>query len=81
METWSKSDLIGLVFVVFGIICFMFSDSTLLTNFSLLISSLCLLHGIYGARYESLKYREMLCHYQSVLSSSSDGGKWDVMQQ
>ncbi|MDR2067414.1 MAG: PAS-domain containing protein [Holosporaceae bacterium] len=73
MKTWSKTDLIGLLLVMFGIICLIFSNSTLLTIVTLLLASVALLHGIYEARYELIKYRDVLCHYQAVLSSASNG--------
>ncbi|MDR0677233.1 MAG: PAS-domain containing protein [Holosporaceae bacterium] len=72
MQTWFKIDLAGLLAVIFGII-FFFSNSHMLTSISLLIASLLLLRSLYTARYEAMKYRELLCHYQSVLSSSTDG--------
>ncbi|MDR3187402.1 MAG: PAS-domain containing protein [Holosporaceae bacterium] len=73
MKTWSKTDLIGLFLVMFGIICLVFSNSTLLTTATLLLASIALLHSIYDARYELIKYRDILCHYQAALSSASNG--------
>ena len=31
------------------------------------------MHGLYKARFESVQYREMLCHFQGVLSASGEG--------
>lgn len=73
MKTWSKADLLSSLLVVFGIICLIFSTSSLLTISCFLFSSVILLHGVYTSRYEIVKYRDLLCHYQSVLSSSKDG--------
>jgi signal transduction histidine kinase len=73
MKTWSKTDLIGLLLVMFGIVCLIFSNSTLLTTTTLLLASITLLHSIYASRYELIKYRDILCHYQAVLSAASNG--------
>ncbi|MDR2157720.1 MAG: PAS domain-containing protein, partial [Holosporaceae bacterium] len=79
MKTWSKADLIGLLLVLFGVISFLFSNSNLLTSIVLLTASVALLHGVYDARYDFAKYRDILCHYQAVLSSSSDGWiAWNI---
>ena len=72
MKIWSKIDLLGLLLVLFGITCLIFSKSAVLTSGVLLCASLALLHGIYNSRYDAIRFREMLCHYQAVLSSSND---------
>ena len=73
MKTWSNSDVAGFVFLLFGVLCLIFSNSYWLTSISLLMSALILLHAIYDARYEVIKYRDMLCHYQAALSSADSG--------
>ncbi|MDR1982300.1 MAG: hypothetical protein LBQ08_00680, partial [Holosporaceae bacterium] len=73
MKTWSRADLVGLLLAVFGIISFIFSNSGWLTSVSLLIAVIVLLYNIYDARYDSVKYLDVLCHYQAILSSSFDG--------
>jgi signal transduction histidine kinase len=73
MKTWSKADLISALLVIFGIICLIFSNSSILILFCFFVAAIILLHGIYVARYDVLKYRDTLCHYQAVLSTSSDG--------
>jgi signal transduction histidine kinase len=73
MKTWSKTDLIGLLLVIFGIICLLFSTSLLLATVVLLFASVILLHSVYDSRYNVVKYRNVLCHYQAVLSSSESG--------
>lgn len=73
MKTWSKSDLVSLLLVIFGIISFIFSHSYLLSTISFLIAALILLHCVYNSRYDQLKYRDFLCHYQAVLMSANDG--------
>ncbi|MDR2645682.1 MAG: PAS-domain containing protein [Holosporaceae bacterium] len=79
MKTWSRIDLIGLFFLIFGIITFVFSNSDLLTSLMLLISAVVFLHSIYNAKYDSAKYLDILCHYQAVLSSSADGWiAWNI---
>ncbi|MCR5224779.1 MAG: PAS-domain containing protein [Alphaproteobacteria bacterium] len=72
MKIWSKIDLAGLLLVLFGITCLIFSKSAFLTSSVLACASLLLLHGIYNSRYDAIRFREMLCHYQAILSSSSD---------
>ena len=39
----------------------------------MLISSVSLLYGLYESKYDSAKYRDLLCHYQAILSANSDG--------
>ncbi|MDR0580823.1 MAG: PAS domain-containing protein, partial [Holosporaceae bacterium] len=79
MKTWSKIDLIGLFFLIIGIITLIFSNSDMLTSFILLISAVVFLHSIYNAKYDSAKYLDILCHYQAVLSSSADGWiAWNI---
>ncbi|MDR2107610.1 MAG: PAS-domain containing protein [Holosporaceae bacterium] len=73
MKTWSGADLVGFILTVFGMAAFIFSNSGFLVSISLLIASLILLSSVYGARYSSVKYLNVLCHYQAVLSSSADG--------
>lgn len=36
-------------------------------------SSVCLLYGLYESKYDLAKYRDLLCHYQAILSANSDG--------
>ncbi|MDR0968354.1 MAG: PAS-domain containing protein [Holosporaceae bacterium] len=79
MKTWSKSDLIGLAFLIFGIVALIFSNSSVLTTASLLISAVLLLNSVYGARYDFARYRDILCHYQAALSCSPDGWiAWNI---
>ena len=79
MKTWSRADLIGLLFLVFGIVAFICSNFSWLTSLSLLISAVVFLYSIYDARYNSAKYLNILCHYQAVLSSSPDGWiAWNI---
>ena len=73
MKTWTKTDLCGVVFILFGIIFLIFSNSQILTVSSMLISAVSLLYGLYEAKYELAKYRDLLCHYQAILSANSDG--------
>ncbi|MDR1551068.1 MAG: PAS-domain containing protein [Holosporaceae bacterium] len=72
MKAWSKTDLIGLLLVIFGIVSFLFSNSVWLASISALLASLSLLLSVYDARYSVSKYRNLLCHYQAVLSSSEN---------
>ncbi len=39
----------------------------------MLISAVSLLYGLYEAKYDLAKYRDLLCHYQAILSANSDG--------
>lgn len=79
MKSWSKIDLIGLVLLIFGIICALFSSSKILTIFVLLASSLTLSHSLYKSRYQNIKYKRAICHYQAILSASLDGWiSWDI---
>ena len=73
MKTWTKTDLCGVIFILFGIIFLIFSDSKILTISALMISSLSLLYGLYESKYDMAKYRDLLCHYQAILSANSDG--------
>ena len=73
MKTWTKTDLCGVVFILFGVIFLIFSDSQILTISTMLISSVSLLYGLYESKYDSAKYRDLLCHYQAILSANSDG--------
>ena len=73
MKTWSGVDLAGFILSLFGISCVLFSNSSWLTNIVFIFSSLVLMHGLYKARFESVQYREMLCHFQGVLSASGEG--------
>lgn len=73
MKTWSKADLLSSLLVVFGIVCVIFSVSSVLTISCFLFASIILLHCVYKSRYEAVKYRDLLCHYQSILSSSNGG--------
>lgn len=73
MKTWRKTDLLGLISFLFGIFSLVFVTSQVLAVFSLLISSLCLLFSVYDAKFDSAKYKDLLCHYQAVLSSDLDG--------
>ncbi|MDR3155481.1 MAG: PAS-domain containing protein [Holosporaceae bacterium] len=73
MKTWSKADLISALLVVFGIVCLIFSNSSILSLSCFFMAAVILLHGVYIARYDALKYRDILCHYQAVLSTSSGG--------
>jgi len=73
MKDWSKSDLIGLILVVFGIISFLFSNSSMLSSISLLIASILLLNSVFDARCSAAGYHKVLCHYQAVLSSTESG--------
>ncbi|MDR1361613.1 MAG: PAS-domain containing protein [Holosporaceae bacterium] len=73
MRTWYKADLFSSFLVIFGIVCLIFSNSSILTVSCFLLSSVILLHGVYRARFECVKYRDVLCHYQAVLSSADQG--------
>ncbi|MDR2724235.1 MAG: PAS-domain containing protein [Holosporaceae bacterium] len=73
MKIWSRVDLIGLFFLIFGIIALICSNSNWPALFSLLISSVFFLHSIYSTKFNSAKYLNILCHYQAILSSSSNG--------
>ena len=73
MKTWSKADLLGLFLVISGIIGLIFCASTFLPTICFLISSLTLLHCLYKARYDGIKYRNMLCRYHSILQVPKDG--------
>lgn len=73
MKTWSKADLLSLFLVILGIISLIFSTSNLLPIFCFMLASIILLHCVYNSRYELLKYRDFLCHYQAVLTSANDG--------
>lgn len=73
MKTWTKIDLCGVIFVLLGTIFLIFSGSQVLTISAMLISAVSLLYGLYEAKYDSAKYRDLLCHYQAILSSNSDG--------
>lgn len=73
MKTWSGTDLAGFVLSLFGILCVLFSNSPWLTNFAFIFASLSFMHSVYRARYSNVQYREMLCHYQAVLSAAEEG--------
>lgn len=73
MKTWSGSDLAGFVLSLFGILCVLFSNSPWLTNFAFVFASLSFMHSVYKARYSNVQFREMLCHYQAILSAADDG--------
>lgn len=73
MKTWSGTDLAGFVLSLFGILCVLFSNSPWLTNFAFIFASLSFMHSVYRARYSNVQYREMLCHYQAVLSVAEEG--------
>lgn len=73
MKTWSKVDLIGLFFVLFGIVSLLFSGSSILITTSFVMASLLLMHGVYKARFDAVKYHDIVCHYQALLSTSNDG--------
>lgn len=73
MKALSKSDLICLFFVLFGIINLIFPISSRLSTLSFMIASIISLRRIYNMRRELLKYKEFLCHYQAVLTSADDG--------
>ena len=73
MKTWTKTDLCGVMFILFGVIFLIFSDSQVLTTSAMMISSVSLLYGLYGSKYDLAKYRDLLCHYQAILSANSDG--------
>lgn len=72
MKAWSKADLFSLFLVVLGIAS-LFSTSNWLTIVCFMLASVTLLHCVYNARYDLLKYRDFLCHYQAVLSAANDG--------
>lgn len=72
MKAWSKADLLSLFLVVLGIAS-LFSTSNWLTIICFMFASLILLHCIYNARYDLLRYRDFLCHYQAVLSAADNG--------
>ncbi len=73
MKTWSKTDLIGLAFSLLGFICLIFANSQILTITVFVIAVLNLLYSLYDARFDSARYRDILCHYQAILSATSDG--------
>lgn len=73
MKTWSKADLLSLFLIVLGIISLIFSASGLLPIFCFMIASVTLMHCVYNSRYELIKYKDFLCHYQAVLTSANDG--------
>ncbi|MDR2781928.1 MAG: PAS-domain containing protein [Holosporaceae bacterium] len=73
MRAWSKTDIIGLFFAIFGIASFLFANSDSLTSIVSIIAAIILLYSVYNARYNCVKYMEILCHYQAVLSSSAEG--------
>lgn len=73
MRIWSGTDLTGFVLSFFGIFCVLFSNSPWLTNFAFVVAVLAFMHSVYRARYDIVQYREMLCHYQAILSASEDG--------
>lgn len=72
MKAWSKADLLSLFLVILGIAS-LFSTSNWLTIICFMLASVILLHCVYNARYDLLKYRDFLCHYQAVLSAANDG--------
>ncbi len=39
----------------------------------MLISAVSLLYGLYESKYDLARYRDLLCHYQAILSTNSDG--------
>ena len=73
MKIWSKLDFFGLFFAIFGIVAFVFAPSSALSAILFLLSSLILLHCLYKSRFELVKYKNVLCHYQGVLTCSQDG--------
>ncbi|MDR3179457.1 MAG: PAS-domain containing protein [Holosporaceae bacterium] len=73
MKTWYKTELFGSFLVIFGGISLIFSNSSILTLSCFILASIILLHCVYRSRYEVVKFREALCHYQAVLSSSCNG--------
>ncbi|MBE6447338.1 MAG: hypothetical protein E7015_02505 [Alphaproteobacteria bacterium] len=73
MGPWSKTDLIGFLFIILGLICLFCIGSLILSVSIFLIASVTLMYSIYEARFDTAKYRDILCHYQAILSASSDG--------
>lgn len=73
MRAWSKVDVAATSFLLCGIIGIVFSIPSVFTIFALLISSICFMHGVYKNNYDMYQYKSMLCHYQAILSSASDG--------
>lgn len=79
MKAWSKVDVIGMLLVLFGVICLLFSKSSLLAALVLLCAAVMLLYSIYNAKYDAVRFRDMLCHYQAILSSSKNGWiAWNI---
>lgn len=72
MKAWSRADLLSLFLVILGIAS-LFSTSNWLTIICFMLASVILLHCVYNARYDLLRYRDFLCHYQAVLSAANDG--------
>ncbi len=73
MKIWSKLDFFGLFFAVFGIAAFVFAPSSAVSAVLFLLSSIILLHCVYKSRFELVRYKNVLCHYQGVLTCSQDG--------
>lgn len=73
MKTWSNSDIFGFLLVVFGIICLLFANSSILIHSSFLLACILLMHSVYKSRYDVIRFKKMLCHYQAVLSSAAGG--------
>ncbi|GHT90404.1 hypothetical protein FACS1894122_00540 [Alphaproteobacteria bacterium] len=73
MKTWYKADLFSSFLVIFGIICFIFSKSLLLAVACFMLASVILLHCVYKSRFNALKYRDLLCHYHSIMSLADNG--------
>lgn len=73
MKTWTKTDLFGLVLVLFGTISLVFSNSQILTVSAFLLASVSLLYSLYEAKFDFARYRDLLCHYQAILMANSDG--------
>lgn len=73
MKIWSKVDVVGLLLVLFGIVTFVFSRSNFLAAVILLLAAVVLLYGIYDARYDATRFKDVLCHYQAILSSANEG--------
>lgn len=73
MKTWSKADLLSFFLVIFGIACLILCSSNFLAVICFLFSSIMLSHCVYKSRYDLVKYRDILCHYHSILQSSKDG--------
>ena len=82
MNTWSKADLLGFFLLLFGIVGLVLCASSFLPAICLMIAALLLLHCLYRARYDAVKYRHMLCHHHSVLQMSKNGWiAWDEAGQ